>query len=526
MLDEVIKIKSLESITPLIEYIKRIETELLEYQSYSNEDIEKQIIELENELNKLKEEIKRKKKNIVLTLINRKTILELYKKVNELTSKIRKLKYILDKRKLLERYKELLKETEKKFDGITPSGLSMDFQDMYKLLREHNIPLVLNQRDIENATSFKSESRFKKTEYYKSITAETPGMEKMKPYVLVHKTDYYPSEERIKTTEEASGPDSYKFSLDKIGSLQFKNARQTIHFAVNGEVGSHTGGDWETKKYAILIPFPMMPISQLKCGKSVDTYIKGGLHLPKGTIILCPKEKMEEVKNANPNIEIFGYEGKYVTGYANALVNMLGYNQQSMGAWGWGNEKAEKSYYRDLEESELNVHTTSHEQTIDKLNEVAFAKYNLFESLMKKIIDDGILLTDEEIEQLINKDKLKLLSRKFDVFTADENYFLVQKQLFEKLQAFLNNYNLTLKEEIINLGIEHSKRQLGKATENAFGEEFISRYNYYKQFGNSDEEININLYNDFSNKISNYVVKEILFQIRDYVYEQQNSKKM
>lgn len=526
MLDEVVKIKLLEKITPLIKDIKSIENELLEYQSYSNEDIEKQIIELENELNKLKEERKRKEKNIVLKLINGKIISELIKKYDQLRKKISKLQIVLKYREELERRKELLLEIEKKFESITPFGLYMDFQDMCKLLREHNIPLVLNQHDIENASSFYGQSFYKKSEYYKTINLENSGMEKMKPYVLVHKTDYYPCEERIKTTEEASAPGSYKFSLDKIGSLQFKNARQTIHFAVNGEVGSHSMGNWQTSKYAILIPFPMMPISQLKCGNSVDTYIKGGLQLPKGTIILCPREKMEEVKKANPSIEVFGYEGEYVTGYANALISMLGYEQQSVGAWSWQNEEAQKKYYQDLKEANLNVHTLNHTYTIDKLNESVFTEYSLFENLLKKIIDDGILLTNEEIEQLLNENRLNLLTKMSGVGTDDDYYFLVQKQLFERLQSFLNNYNLTLKEEIINLGIEHSKQQLGKATENVFGEEFISRYNYYKQFRNSDEEINIKLYNDFSNKIRNYVVKEILVQIRDYVYEQQNSKKM
>ena len=211
--------------------------------------------------------------------------------------------------------RECLKKIEKEVENIkskkTIKDFNMSFEEARDFLLKNNLPFYLDESDkviIENPISFDSLNNF----------------------VLVHKTNYLPNNDRISTSEEV-GAKHKDIILDRLGSVQYASARNTVHFAVNGEVSSHIYGNWEDCKYAIIVPFPDMPICQLKSGAVMDTFFEGGISLSENSILLCPIEEVEQAISQNNKLKVCGYQGKNVTDYADALVGMLGKKLKRLG---------------------------------------------------------------------------------------------------------------------------------------------------------------------------------------------------
>jgi len=92
----------------------------------------------------------------------------------------------------------------------------------------------------------------------------------MKYIVAVHLTNYFPKNGTIKT--------SGQHKIDYMG-MQVKFPRHSIHFALNGPVGSHMYGNWDGAKYAILVPLNKIA-SRIVVLNPVDTWVVGELKLP------------------------------------------------------------------------------------------------------------------------------------------------------------------------------------------------------------------------------------------------------
>ena len=90
--------------------------------------------------------------------------------------------------------------------------------------------------------------------------------------ILVHKTDFMPSQQRIKTHGNAVTSHG-DYQAEKL--LQEQAARQTVHFALNHAVVSHPMGDWEDRKYAILVPAEGLMKDNIVTLNSSDTYTFG-----------------------------------------------------------------------------------------------------------------------------------------------------------------------------------------------------------------------------------------------------------
>lgn len=158
--------------------------------------------------------------------------------------------------------------------------------------------------------------------------------------VLVHKTDYAPEGEIIKSSKDSGVLLEDKIKIgDKEYNIRFPSARETIHFAVNGEVTSHVMGNFDNRKYVIIIPFDKMDKDNLVGGLLSDTWSKGSVQIPQGSYILCPKAEMDKIKNQNRGINVVGYEGRSVDGYANMFLSSLGYKVETIGDYGWANSK-------------------------------------------------------------------------------------------------------------------------------------------------------------------------------------------
>jgi len=90
--------------------------------------------------------------------------------------------------------------------------------------------------------------------------------------VAVHMTDYFPRGAKIRTTGAATEGNDYI-------------PRETIHFTLNDTVSQLGIANWDSKKYAILIPFEKVANRFINL-HGADSFILGDLKLPDGTEVM------------------------------------------------------------------------------------------------------------------------------------------------------------------------------------------------------------------------------------------------
>ncbi len=203
----------------------------------------------------------------------------------------------------------------------------LTLQDAIKLLNDNNIPIVLTEEDKKAIIDIPREYNEK-------------GMESI---VLVHKTDYIPHGSKIRSNREAkaiAGTIDAKFNDGSDYKIDVPSKRRTVHFSMNGEVRSHSYGNWDNKKYAIIIPFNDIPKENIASANPEDTWTKDSVRLTDNTWILCPKGEKKQVQAENPDINIIEYEGECVSDYANSFVTNLGYRYEDVGVHSWNDEKS------------------------------------------------------------------------------------------------------------------------------------------------------------------------------------------
>ncbi len=101
---------------------------------------------------------------------------------------------------------------------------------------------------------------------------ESAALETLRNHLTgVHMTDFLPTGGKIQTSLNSRG-----------------YPRQTLHFALGEMVRSHSFGNWEKMKYAILVPFRHLE-PQLMNVFHQDTFILGDLTLKSGTILIAPQ---------------------------------------------------------------------------------------------------------------------------------------------------------------------------------------------------------------------------------------------
>ena len=147
--------------------------------------------------------------------------------------------------------------------------------------------------------------------------------------VMVHKTNFFPYG-AVKTQYETGLADkkTYKCVIngeEKIFHIPYRSYRNTAHFCLNGAVESHAYGSWDGAKYAILMPLAKNK-DKIVAGTECDLFSFGSVPITDNAYILCPKDEMNTMRNANPSAHIIGFEGDFVDPYVNVfLSNILNY---------------------------------------------------------------------------------------------------------------------------------------------------------------------------------------------------------
>ena len=360
--------------------------------------------------------------------------------------------------------------------------------------------------------------------------------------VLVHKTNFIPENGVIKSSRDAGALLDDYFEVGGEGySVKYLYERNTVHFCVNGEVASHSLGDWDKTKYIIITPFDKADKTSFVGGMAVDLYTEGSFVIPEGSYILCPRNEMELVKNMNPTLKTIGYEGEYAKGYGDFLIRLLGYKKESIGAWAWSNENDGKIFIEILKEMGLrsDAHFGSKEakrdfvltemnaiceilktvkqqglivdsKTYDEVNEEistrirreidTFLTPNMLDVFFEKLEKQSEIIISDEMKDRIKEAKEKLLKEKEYVYYF--NTAVITRE-GEEVTVLTDNYSFALKnicKEIADCCLYPKKQEI-------IMDEWISKY---KEIENGAERVTSDTINEQLNELANMLPLEIL----------------
>lgn len=301
--------------------------------------------------------------------------------------------------------------------------------------------------------------------------------------VLVRTTDIFPSNQVIQTPLNAKacskGESFYigdiihkklkqkypKYSIDESECEKFneelnkyyvcyQSHRSTIHFCINGLVGSHAYGNFENRSFIIIDPLKYHLDNSLKGLRVEDTYFNDDMRLSNECVILIKEEVFKSISNNAQylnelkNFKVYVFKGdeqialKEVLkdlGYDSFMVNSHGYSNgldQSLAAgkmYNYINKFAlqnnigsDRHYYSKIKEEDdnklfehtkevdkkhilylldnLNIPTELREnikQVLEEVNNMNYIKF-ILEPMLEKIID------------LIGIDTIKKLTEEFN----------------------------------------------------------------------------------------------------------------
>lgn len=217
--------------------------------------------------------------------------------------------------------------------------------ETYEIVKEINsIVLDINPEDFKKAVK---QGGVLLTEEDKIIIPRQSDFTSLKDLCMVHKTNYLPWDNVLKSVaaSKVETKETYKYpGSEKEQEIVMAQSRSSVHFSLNGEVGSHDYGNWETCRYGIITPFPEYDYERgnLLAANTEDTYFYYQYPLGQDSYILVPKEELEEAKRLNPQVNIIPYEGENVTGYLDAVVSFLGYKQEKVENHSWKNTEDKK----------------------------------------------------------------------------------------------------------------------------------------------------------------------------------------
>lgn len=126
-------------------------------------------------------------------------------------------------------------------------------------------------------------------------------------YVYVHVTDFMPENNKITTNADKEKNGKIDESYD--GHAE---GRDTVHFTVNGRVLSHANGNWNQRKYAVVMlgrEFMDKNNESIVSINTEDTIVEGNADIS-GSFIICPQTDYEEMQKRNPNIVVIPIEAE------------------------------------------------------------------------------------------------------------------------------------------------------------------------------------------------------------------------
>lgn len=340
------------------------------------------------------------------------------------------------------------------------------------------------------------------------INQNNNGYKDIDELVLVHKTSYAPSGDVLNSPIQAKAEITESFSImNELKEVKYEQGRDTIHFCLNCEVSSHLYGNFDNRKYAVVLPFNDKLILDVKCLNPVDTYFNNSVST-KGGYILCPIEEYDLISERNKETIIIPYNGKTVDGYANLLVNYLGYRLETAGMWSWSDSapnninKINKKY---------GINGAPHSSSKESEEEKKIQAINRSNAVMKIIIDEFL------------KEKINPV----ELFNDFENYFM--DLYIEASYHYLEKRN-ELKECYYTDRINFFKKLVTENANNMSEENknfWIDLYNQKFHLNFDLRQNDCTIYNRllFINKLNEVLPDLSIEQLLQYKAEYENSQK-
>lgn len=318
------------------------------------------LTEIENELkeyNSASERIKQIEEDISNTKEPEETFLP-FKKYSSLEKKLLKRKEYLSYKSEKERLKKEYREKENDYDSkIIEQQAELDrlekickskekikerFEFIKKAKTLKDLDLTLMEAKeilLVNGKSFVLEGSDK------NIIENASEFNKPGDYILVHKTNKCPTSNIVQSKLRSGFTKTITISMGGAGgaggdafSYKYLDSRDTIHFALNGEVNSHAYGKFDGRKYAVLIPFERVQgVNNLANFNNVDTFFTGEVSTV-GGYILCPEDEADKIQSNNPDTMVVGYKGEIVDKYADGFLSILGYKCEKIGEYNWSDD--------------------------------------------------------------------------------------------------------------------------------------------------------------------------------------------
>ena len=247
------------------------------------------------------------------------------------------------------------------------------------------------------------------THIFNRIAANNNWRQGLNKFMLVHVTNYTPTENQIKTPLQTGQSQKEKIP---IGETEMKSFRDSIHFTVNTTVSSHGGGDWSERKYAVFIPmdsFVEKNGQRIKSCQVTDFFMVGSTNLPDNAYLLCPQTEIKEIKEKNPNINVIGYQGQNVMPYTQKFLKMLEVSQKEYGPWSYADYN-EKDFHTQKELQTMlaqklgkTIPNSQHCNTIEHKKETTIAEIDYVLTNVANIKNGSLLnkLPKEEIEKYL-----------------------------------------------------------------------------------------------------------------------------
>lgn len=336
---------------------------------------------------------------------------EYSKRKNFIQERLKELRDQKDPEKL----NEIIEKYERIRNAKNLSELGLNFKQAEAIFNGKGLPIVLDESD----TIIENEAKF----------------DKLDDLVLIHKTRYAPTNDEIKTTTNAGATNEGQIKIgDELINIKYGVVRNTIHFAVNGEVGSHGYGGWDDTKYAVVIP--LVDVPNITTFYTSDTFARGNVDISKG-YILCPENEMEQLRKNNANAMIVGYRGANVSDYADKFISFLGYKYEPVGTSGWENNDATMA--ERTVQSNLNVIIEEHCNTPDQVEERNLSGINQFKAIIEGIFASNVDYEPSKVaEQLLGADGDRVLSMTNSIFFHEDGKY------YAKFLDDLKQYNIVM----------------------------------------------------------------------------------
>lgn len=151
-------------------------------------------------------------------------------------------------------------------------------------------------------------------------------------FVFIHKTNYPPNNNEIKSTFSAGATYTENGILFNIPfKYDYPVGDDYIHFSLNCEVRGRNRDDiygFNNRKYAIVVPGNEDEFKKISRFCANDVEFKGTKNIT-NCYLLCPIVEYETIKSNNPNAYIIPYIGDYVDCFVETFINQLGYTVEN-----------------------------------------------------------------------------------------------------------------------------------------------------------------------------------------------------